>query len=141
MSETGRPLRRARALSAALLVAVFVAGGLVGAAADRALGPRSHHRGGRRGVEAEIVNRLHLDARRQAEVEKILERRRTEAAAAWREVRPRLNRVVAGTREDLSRVLTPEQLEEYDRLMAERWRRMENRFESDSATNKNKGGA
>ncbi len=131
MSEPGRPLRRARALSAALLAAVFVAGALVGAAADRILDPRSH-RHGRRGHDAEVVERLRLDGGQRAEVEKVLARRRVEAAAVWKEVKPRLNRVVAGTRDDLSRVLTPEQLAEYDRLMAERWRRMERRFESEN---------
>jgi Spy/CpxP family protein refolding chaperone len=146
MSESGRPLRRARALSAALLTVVFVAGGLVGAAADRALGSRGEdrHHGRRHGMEAEILDRLHLDARQKAEVEKILERRRAEAGAAWSEVKPRLSKVVAGTRDDLSRVLTPDQLAEYDRLMAERWRRMEGRFESGTSTGpstgKNRGG-
>lgn len=131
MSEPGRPLRRARVLSAALLLAVFVAGGLVGAVADRAFGDR-HERGRHHGhgMESEIFARLHLDARQKAEVETILVRRRGDAAAAWSEVRPRLNQVVAATRDDLSRVLTPEQLAEYDRLMAERWQRMERRFEA-----------
>ena len=129
MSEPGRPLLRARALSAALLGAVFAAGALVGVAVDRALphGGRSHHHS--HSLEAEIFEHLKLDAGQKAEVEKILERRRKEAAAVWSEVKPRLNRVVGGTRDDLSRVLTPAQLREYDRLMAERRRRFESRFD------------
>lgn len=130
MSEPARPLARARVLSAALLLAVFTAGLLAGAAMDRAFANRDHEHRGRRGFEAEVFERLDLDAGQKAEIEKILERRRAEAAAVWSEVKPRLNQVVAGTREDLSRVLSPEQLEEYDRLMAERWRRMEGRFGS-----------
>lgn len=140
MSESGRPpLRRARLLSAALLAVVFVTGVLVGAATDRAIGgpherkPRRHH-----GIDAEVLERMHLDTRQQAEVDRILEHRRTEAAAIWSEVKPRLNQVVADTRADLSRVLTPEQLREYDLWIAERSRRMEKRFESDR--NSNKGG-
>lgn len=143
MSEPGQtpgPLRRARLLSATLLVVVFMAGALVGALADRVLAPWDHHRRGPRRMEAEIFERLHLDSRQKAEVEKVLERRRTEAAAVWSEVKPRLNQVVAGTRGDLARVLTPEQLREYDRLMAERWRRMENRFESGNSRGNDKGG-
>jgi Spy/CpxP family protein refolding chaperone len=132
MSEPVRPLSRARALSAALLLAVFTAGLLAGAAMDRAFANRDHR--GRRGLEAEVFERLDLDAGQKAEIEKILERRRAEAAAVWNEVKPRLNQVVAGTREDLSRVLTREQLAEYDRLMAERWRRMEGRFSSSGKT-------
>jgi Spy/CpxP family protein refolding chaperone len=138
VSEPVRPLRRARALSAALLGAVFAAGALVGVAADRALAPhggRSHRHG--HGLEAEIFEHLKLDAGQKAAVEKILERRRKEAATVWSEVKPQLNRVVDGTRDDLSRVLTPSQLREYDRLMAERRRRFESRFESGS----NKGGS
>jgi Spy/CpxP family protein refolding chaperone len=130
MSEPARPLRRARALSAALLGAVLAAGVLVGVAADRALAPhggRSHHHG--HGLEAEVFERLQLDTGQKAAVDKILERRRKEAAAVWSEVKPRLNRVVDGTRDDLSRVLTPAQLRDYDRLMAERRRRFESRFE------------
>lgn len=128
MSEPVRPLRRAQALSAALLGAVFAAGALVGVAADRALAPRgghSHHHG----IEAEVFAHLELDAGQKAAVAKILERRRKEAAAVWSEVKPRLNRVVDGTRDDLSRVLKPAQLREYDRLMAERRRRFESRFD------------
>lgn len=130
MSEPIRPLARARALSAALLLAVFTAGLLAGAAMDRAFANRDHEHRGKRGLEAEVFERLELDGRQKAEIEKIMERRRAEAAAVWNEVKPRLNQVVAGTREDLSRVLSPDQLEEYDRLMAERWRRMEGRFGS-----------
>ncbi|MFL6194488.1 MAG: hypothetical protein ACJ75H_09975 [Thermoanaerobaculia bacterium] len=130
MSEPARPLNRARAMSAALLFAVFLAGGLVGAAADRALSPDRHHGHGRHGFEPEVFDRLKLDARQKAEVETLMERRRTEAGKVWSEVRPRLNEIVAATRDDLSRILTPEQLAEYDRLMAERLRRMESRFDT-----------
>ena len=118
---------------------VFVTGVLVGAATDRAIGgPQDHHRPRRHGIDAEVLERMHLDAGQQAEVDRILEQRRTEAAAIWSEVKPRLNQVVADTRTDLSRVLTPEQLREYDLWIAERSRRMEKRFESDR--NSNKGG-
>jgi Spy/CpxP family protein refolding chaperone len=128
------PLRRARALSAALLLAVFTAGFLAGTAMDRALANRDdrpHKRSkGLRGMETEVLERLDLDERQRAEIETILERRRQEAAAVWSEVKPKLNEVVAGTRDDLSRVLTPAQLEEYDRLMAERWKRKDDRFKT-----------
>jgi Spy/CpxP family protein refolding chaperone len=130
VSEPVRPLSRARALSAALLIAVFLAGGLVGAAADRALSPDRHHGHGRHGFEAEVFDRLKLDPRQKAAVETIMERRRTEAGKVWSEVRPRLNEIVAATRDDLSRVLSPGQLAEYDRVMAERLRRMESRYET-----------
>ena len=136
MSEPVRPLRRARLLSAALLVVVFVAGTLVGAAMDRAIGAPEHKRG-RHGMESEMLERLRLDERQEAEVETILERRRAEAAEIWSEVKPRLNQVLAATRDALSRVLTPEQLEEYDRLMAERSRRKEGRHEA----GRSKGGS
>lgn len=135
MNEPSRPLRpllRARLLSAALLAVVFVAGVLVGAATDRAIGSPREHKPRRHGIDAEVLERMHLDARQQAEVDRILEQRRTEAAAVWSEVKPRLNQIVAGTRADLSQVLKPEQLHEYDLWIAERSRRMEKRFESDS---------
>lgn len=131
MSEPIRPLRRARMLSAALLAMVFVAGVLVGAATDRAIGApgwQKHKPGGRHGPDAEVLERLQLDERQEQQIQTILERRRAEASAIWSEVKPRLNQVVVETRDDLSRVLTPEQLEEYDRLMAERSRRRESRF-------------
>lgn len=138
MSAPGRPLRRARLLSAALLAVVFVAGFLAGAATDRAIGDPQHRKPRRHGIDAAVLERMHLDTRQQAEVDRILERRRAEAAAVWSEVKPRLNQVVADTRGDLSRILTPEQLREYDLWIAERSRRMEKRFESDR--NSNKGG-
>lgn len=132
MSE--RPLRKARALSAALLLAVFAAGALAGAAADRALRD-DRGRGGRghRSLEAQMVERLDLEPAQREQIEAILERRRAEAAVVWSEVKPRFNKVVARTRDDLSRVLRPEQLEEYDRLMAERLQRMEKRYQSGGA--------
>lgn len=139
MNESGRPLRRARILSAALLVVVFAAGALVGVAVYRAVDPRSHGHG-RHGREAEVLERLKLEEPQKSQAETILTRRRAEAAAVWSEVKPRLNRIVAGTREDLSRVLTSEQLAEYDRLMAERSRRMERRFESENQKGKGEGG-
>jgi len=108
--------------------------------ASVAIASRNPEHRGRRGLETEVFERLDLDARQKAEIEKIMKRRRAEAAAAWSEVKPRLNQVVAGTREDLSRVLGPEQLEEYDRLMAERWRRMEGRFGSPGKTEAPKDG-
>ena len=137
MSEPARPLRRARLLSAALLVAVFVAGTLVGAAMDRAIGAPEDHKRGRHGMESEVLERLRLSERQEREVEAIFERRRAEAAEIWSEVKPRLNQVLAATRDDLSRVLTPEQLEEYDRLMAERSRRKEDRHQA----GRSKGGS
>ena len=138
MSEPVRPLRRARLLSAALLAVVFVTGVLVGAATDRAIGGPSEHKPRRHGIDAEVLERMHLDARQEAEVDRILERRRTEAAAVWSEVKPRLNQVVADTRSDLSRILTPEQLREYDLWIAERSRRREKRFESGSSTDRSR---
>ncbi len=123
-------LRRARLLSAGLLAAVFVAGVLVGAATDRALGGSHEHHPRRYGIDSEVLERMHLDARQQAAVDRILERRRIEAAAVWNEAKPRFNKVVADTRSDLSRVLTPAQLREYDLWIAERSHRMEKRFES-----------
>jgi Spy/CpxP family protein refolding chaperone len=132
-------MSRARVLSAILLVVVFVAGVLVGAAADRALEPRSH-RSWRHRHEAEILERLRLDPGQKTAVEEILARRRSEAGKVWRQVKPRLDQVVAGTRGDLSRVLTAEQLAEYDRLMAERWRRMQGRFDSENGKGRGEGG-
>jgi hypothetical protein len=137
MNEPRRPLRRARLLSAALLAVVFVAGVLVGAATDRAIGSSREHKPRRHGIDAEVLERMHLDARQQTEVDQILEHRRTEAAAVWSEVKPRLNQIVAGTRTDLSRVLTPGQLREYDLWIAERARRMEKHFQSESNSDHN----
>ena len=131
-------MSRARVLSAVLLVVVFVAGVLVGAAADRALEPRSH-RSWRQRHEAEILERLRLDEGQRSAVEKILARRRSEARKVWNEVKPRLDRVVAGIREDLSRVLTAEQLAEYDRLMAERSRRIQGRSDSENRKGRGEG--
>ena len=142
MNEPLPPPRRARTLGFVLLAAVFVAGGLAGAAADRALAERERNehgsRHGRHGLEAEVYDRLDLDARQRAEMERIFERRRHEAAAVWDEMKPRLQRVLDGTRDDLAHVLTPEQLAEYDRLVAERQRRMDGRFKDDGDREKRK---
>jgi Spy/CpxP family protein refolding chaperone len=132
-----QPPRRARLLGAALLAATLVAGGLTGAAIDRAVvrhalaapggGPC---RDARRRPGLGFLEPLHLTAAQRDSVKAILEHRRGQMDAFWAEAGPRLRAVVDATETEIRSVLTPEQRATFDRMRAardarhrERWRR------------------
>lgn len=121
-----RPPRRARLLGIALLVATFAAGMLAGAAFDRTLvarepaaaqEPDCHGPAGRK--TRMILDQLDLTPEQRVRVDAVMERRRAQADAFWKEEGPRMRRLVDSTRAEIRAVLTPAQRAEYDRLRAE----------------------
>lgn len=125
-------LDRARVLALLSLLVVFVAGGLVGAAAEHARGERRFREGpGRRGgpeifaAQGELAKRLHLTPAQSDSIQKIVARDRAKAEAIFREMRPRLRARFDSTTTAIDAVLTPEQRAEFRKIREER--RMERR--------------
>ncbi len=101
-----------RGRAAALLIAVFVAGLLVGAgglALSRGgfSGPRRHH--GPDDFVQHLTHDLALTTAQQDSVRAILSRRRASMDSLWHEVGPRFETLQASVRSDIRAQLTPDQ--------------------------------
>jgi hypothetical protein len=110
---------QSRTWAAALLVAVFLAGGATGWAVSRAtlvIPPRG---GGPDALTAYLARRLDLDAAQQDAVRAVLTRHHTEMQAIMSSVRPRLDSLRNTVRAEITAQLTPPQRERYARLLAE----------------------
>lgn len=118
--------RRARVAGSILLLVVFVAGALAGAASERVMradeapamrrGGASEMRGGSRRLlqDERFANELQLTAEQRTQVKAIMERRDREAKRVWAEAEPRLKAVGDATREEIRKVLTAEQVEKLE---------------------------
>jgi Spy/CpxP family protein refolding chaperone len=128
---------RTRLLGAALLVAAFSTGALVGAAGDRLLarddgrdrrGPRfafgSAHRPGGHVVEKRVLlfEPLDLSEEQRERIEDVLERGRGQLEESWRRIRPELGALVDSTHDEIRALLTPEQQRLFDRFREDRLR-------------------
>lgn len=123
-----------RLRAAVLLVVIFAAGAAAGVAADRlnllpgtaraeaAAEAREarKHRGPHQTTIESFADDLGLTAAQREEIEGILERYRAGLKSMQREVRPRFRALVDSVRAEIETVLTPEQVEEYRALLAER---------------------
>lgn len=124
MNLPSQPLRRTRLLGFALLIAVFVVGSLVGFSFNHVLEAREPARARSCAARAEkhhasILSQLDMAPEQQAQVDRILERRRGQIDAFWEGEGTRLRAIVDSTRAEIRTVLTPAQRAEYDRLRAE----------------------
>jgi Spy/CpxP family protein refolding chaperone len=110
---------QSRAWAAALLVAVFLAGGATGWAVSRATLVMPPHGGGPDALTAYLARRLDLDAAQQDAVRAVLTRHHAEMQAIMSAVRPRLDSLRTTVRAEITAQLTPPQRERYARLLAE----------------------
>lgn len=115
-------LARTRLLGFGLLVAVFLAGALSGAAIDRVVSvqppsetERREDRGGpdRRPL---LLEQVEMTAAQRQAIEEILDRRSERMRAVWREVAPRMDAIADSARSEIDEVLTPEQQAAYEEL-------------------------
>lgn len=123
-------MRRSSAVAG--VVALFVVGVAVGAL-GASLVNRHGMRGGPAGFShrtmmADLYRRLDLDADQRRQVDAIFADTHRETAALWREVRPRVEAVIARTQNRISLVLKPgqqrQEFERYCREHAEHQRQM-----------------
>lgn len=108
--------------TAALLLAVFIAGGLGGAALERRLPDDPDGDEGRSSRRSTLVTppteipwyyrRLDLSDEQRAEIERIIEAARPESDSILSVAMPRLRQITRDTREAIANVLTEEQREQ-----------------------------
>ena len=116
-------MTRSRASAAALLVAMFVLGGLVGGAATR-LADRGEHGRERRPPRPTFVDRLTsdlgLNESQRDSVQMVLDRHQPAMDSLWATVRlqfgPQFQAERQQIRKEISRFLTPEQQAKYAEL-------------------------
>jgi Spy/CpxP family protein refolding chaperone len=116
---------RRRLETAALLLAVFIAGGLGGAALERRT-ESNDRRDDRRDLPTPpgeipgFYERLDLSAAQRAEIEGILEAAKPESDSILREAMPRLREITRETRSAIAAVLTDEQRAELEESFRKR---------------------
>ncbi|MEA2693788.1 MAG: hypothetical protein QOJ16_3175 [Acidobacteriota bacterium] len=112
-------MRRATAIAA--ILALFVAGVLVGVLGTHAFylhelrQPGGLAAFGTRLLARDLKHRLDLDSRQEAQVEQILTATRAESAALRRETMPRVLAILDRAHARIDAVLTPEQRAEFER--------------------------
>jgi len=123
---------QSRTWAAALLVAVFLAGGATGWAISRATLVMPPRGGGPDALTAYLARRLNLDAAQQDAVRAVLTRHHTEMQAIMSSVRPRLDSLRNTVRAEITAQLTPPQRERYARLLKELEHQRDERSHRDS---------
>jgi Spy/CpxP family protein refolding chaperone len=123
---------QSRAWAAALLVAVFLAGGATGWAVSRATLVMPPRGGGPDALTSYLARRLNLDAAQQDAVRAVLTRHHTEMESIMSSVRPRLDSLRTTVRAEITAQLTPPQRERYARLLAELEHQRDERARHDS---------
>lgn len=116
--------KRARITGLLMLAVIFAVGALAGAAtmrvvsADEAPVMRSQKHA------PDLLDRLQLTPEQRAQVDVILERRRSEMEEFWNVHRPTLRAIADSARAELRSVLTPEQQAIEEQFMAQRRKHM-----------------
>lgn len=129
--------KRARLIGTGLLIVVFVAGALAGAAGERVLraddAPRAGQSRDMRGgpgprrliLDEAFADKLGLTPEQRSQIKLILDMRDVHAKHVWNEVEPRLKAVGDTTRAEIAKVLSPQQIEQLESEIARRkeaWR-------------------
>ncbi len=119
---------KSKAWALALLLVVLLMGGVAGVAVDRmlvgertAVGNRDHRDGGRdhrRSYIDWLAAELELTDDQHADIELLLDEYREQVSAQWHEMRPRFEEFRAQFRAEVREVLTQEQIEAYEALLA-----------------------
>jgi hypothetical protein len=114
-------MTRSRWAATGLLALVFALGALTGGAATM-FADKTSHRGGDRYSPQSYAERLAedlaLDAARQRQVVAVIERHQPAMDSIWTQVRDQFSAQRQSLRQDIRSVLTPEQVEKYNALVA-----------------------
>lgn len=118
--------KRARVMGLVVLVVMFAIGALTGAVTMRVTGDEAQAK-----TRAESSDRpglfetLQLTDEQRVQVDAIMERRRAEVHAFWKEHGPQLRTITDSARAEMRAVLTPEQRVLEEQFRAERRRHYE----------------
>lgn len=115
-------MTRSRWGAVLLLVAVFVAGALVGAGVWRAAGgarsaQHRHHERGPEGYVAHLTRQLHLTAAQQDSIRAVLRHHEPAMDSLWQTAAARFDSLRATVRSDIRAQLTPEQQQTYAKML------------------------
>jgi protein CpxP len=100
--------------AAVLLIAVFLAGALVGGVVARLRPPMGRDANG---MLRHMTEELDLTQVQQDSIKAVLDRYRPAMDSAWAEVRPRIETVRARIRSDIAAQLTTEQRGKYEEML------------------------
>jgi Spy/CpxP family protein refolding chaperone len=113
-------MTRSRTGAAALLLATFVLGGLVGGAATTMVDRRAHRGdhpgGGRPSYLDRLANDLGLDRTQRDSVQAVLDRHQPAMDSLWQVIRPQFQSERQLIRNQINALLTPEQQAKYTQL-------------------------
>jgi Spy/CpxP family protein refolding chaperone len=124
-------MARSRWIALAVLSATFLAGAMAGAATlkvvvdDRAEQPRRERPDARRagpGERPSIFDQMGLTAAQKAAMDSIMEKRRREMDAFWKEHNAEVRAIVDSARAEIDRILTPEQRKKFEEFRERRGR-------------------
>jgi Spy/CpxP family protein refolding chaperone len=101
--------KRARVTGLLVLVVIFVAGALTGAATMRVVSADEAPALRPAKEPPDLLDRLQLTPEQRVQVDAILERRRAQMEEFWDEHRPALRAITDSARAEMRAVLTPEQ--------------------------------
>jgi Spy/CpxP family protein refolding chaperone len=123
-------MQRSKWLALVLLIGVFIAGGAIGVAADRAIEHRHGHHGPPGSQLDRMARELDLTAAQRAQFDTILEKRRTQMRTLFAPIRPQMDSLMAlgkvigdSTHQQLRRILNPDQQAKFDKLHQEAMKR------------------
>jgi Spy/CpxP family protein refolding chaperone len=119
--------KRARTVGVAIVAIMFGVGALTGAATMRVVDgadtPASERRDAKK--RPDLFETLQLTAEQRVQVDAIMERRREEVDAFWKQHGPQLRAIMDSARAEMRTVLTPEQQAIEEQFRAERRRHYE----------------
>lgn len=114
-------MQRSRSLALMFLLGAVLVGGALGFTAERVLtGDRCAKSGDYRRSRNWLAERLALTPAQAAAVDSIVERRHHQMRALIAPIRPQMDAVRDTARQQIRRVLTPEQRAQFDELMAKK---------------------
>jgi hypothetical protein len=111
---------RSRLGAAALLIATFVLGGLIGGAATSMADRRAHAGHGDRPRPSfvdRLASDLALSAAQRDSVQAVLDRHQPAMDSLWERIRPQFQSERQGIRNEINALLTPEQQAKYAALI------------------------
>ena len=110
-------MQQSKNLAIAFLLGAVVVGGAQGFTADRVMlrDRISRPEGGR----PSLADRLQLDATQRARLDSLLDDRHRRMALVMATVRPTLDSIKAGSRDEIRLILNPTQRAEFEKVLAE----------------------
>jgi hypothetical protein len=117
-------MRQSKNLAMMFLLGAFLVGGALGFSADRYIHRDQVCTTKAQGSPAAglldiLATRLRLDSAQSQAVDAILDERAAQYKKAWEPLKPRMDSIKENSRSQIRRLLTPEQIREFEALLVE----------------------